>query len=120
MSSKLDLKETVYESVIVISLAGMLDGHTAPILDSHLERMAATKHFQVVFELRNLTYISSAGVGLLINYFQQAESEVKQGRIGKIAIASPSDVVSEVFSLLGLEALIECFPTREEAVAAVR
>ena len=55
------------ESILVIPLEGRLDSFTAPAIRREIERLrAAQEHEALVFEAKNLTYISSTGLRVIM------------------------------------------------------
>jgi anti-anti-sigma factor len=68
-------------------------------------------YHRLVVDLAGLTYIASAGVGIMINYFQQVSEKG-----GCLHIACPTPSVKEIFNLLGLEALLRIFADRDTAI----
>ncbi|MFW5845569.1 MAG: STAS domain-containing protein [Planctomycetota bacterium] len=111
MASKLDIRTEDHGPVCVISLTGMLDGHTAPALERELHLLHEQGCRRMVMDLAGLTYIASAGVGIMINYFQQVSQDG-----GNLRIARPSPTVKEIFSLLGLETLLSIHTDLDEAI----
>jgi anti-sigma B factor antagonist len=67
-----------------------------------------------VLDLSNITYLNSAGLGLLVNIRQK----VKQGR-GKLAICGLSPRMMDLFKSCCLERLFLIVKTRAQALAEV-
>ena len=67
-----------------------------------------------LFDLSEMTYLSSAQVALIVRVWKAVRA-----REGQLAIACPNDVVCDVLSLAGLDKLIEVAPTREAARQAL-
>ena len=79
-----------------LTLAGRLDTNTAPELDAALNRVLAnTKVARLVFDLRQLDYLSSAG----IRCFIRARKAIEPGG-GEVAIVNPQPPVRKVLDIV--------------------
>jgi anti-sigma B factor antagonist len=113
MTTKLDLRTSQHDQVCILHCQGMLDGHTAPDFDRTLGDLVEQRHDRIVLDLAGLTYIASAGVGVMINYLQQL-----QNHGGCLHIANPTTAVGEIFNLLGLQTLLQIHDDLDAAVQA--
>ncbi len=100
--------------VLVLHLAGRLDGVSSPAIGAELSE-AVRANPAVVIDLEALDYVSSAGLRVLI----KAAKEAKAAQT-KLALAAPGPVVREVFEISGFGTFLAIFPQRAEAVAHVR
>ena len=88
----IEIKRNAGETII--ELAGRLDTNTAPVLDKTLkEDFGDVKN--LVFNLKGLEYISSAGLRVLL-YTQQ-----KMQKIGSMKLKNVCEEVMEVFEMTG-------------------
>ena len=79
---------------IVIDVAGRLDTTTAPTLDKTInENIASSK--MLVLDLKELTYISSAGLRVLLS------AQKKMQQIGSMKVKNVCEEVMEVFEMTG-------------------
>jgi len=80
-----------------ISLAGRLDTHTAPQLDSELARLLSErgKLARLVFDLGELEYLSSAGIRCFVRARKAIEPEG-----GKVALVNPQPAVRKVLEIV--------------------
>ncbi len=115
MSTSLDISENSVDEVLVVSLTGTLDGHTYMELESFLSAKLESNIKRFVIVLKEVTYIASAGVGVLINYMKQCK-----GQEGALEVAEPSKSVSEVLQILGLDALMTLHTDTNNAVEAAK
>jgi anti-anti-sigma factor len=101
--------------VLVVGLEGELDaywaGETRDALWSHLER----GQYRIVLDLSGLTYLSSAGLRILLQ-LQQRISSLR----GALGLAAPQPFVREVLDASGFARALRLFGTVAEATAAVR
>ncbi len=103
------------KDVLVISLKGRLDAVTTPVLEKDLtELMGAGEKF-LVLNLRDLEYISSAGLRAILAATKRLKE--KQGRL---LLASLKSVVREVFDISGFSSIIPVFETVDGAIASRR
>jgi anti-anti-sigma factor len=79
-----------------LALAGRLDTHTAPELDQELDRVLHAGDIQqLIFDLTELEYLSSAG----IRCFVRARKFIEP-RGGKVAIVNPQPGVRKVLDIV--------------------
>ncbi len=99
--------------VSVISVKGYVDTTTSTELEDSLKRLLSKGQYDIVIDLGNVNYISSAGWGIFI-------SEIKEIREngGDLKLAAMIGDVYEVFELLEFQTILESFDTVEEAVGS--
>ncbi len=83
--------------IVLIKVTGYIDAHTFEELENEIQGKFAAKQFKILVDLSNVPYISSAGAGVFIGAFPQA-----QENDGNIVLLNPSKNVLDVFELLGL------------------
>ena len=76
--------------------------------------LATNKPPMMIFDLSDVPYMDSAGIGVLINYYVSAE---RNGR--KMALAGVNERVDALLVLTKVQKLLRSFSTVDEAVAAV-
>jgi anti-sigma B factor antagonist len=103
------------EGVSVIDLKGYLDAHTAPDLENAFQRLLTDKKFNIVVNCKDLTYISSAGLGVFMAFIE----DVRKNK-GDIKLTNMSPKVYNVFDLLGFPILYEIYKDEREAVIRFR
>jgi anti-anti-sigma factor len=100
-------------ATLILDLTGVLDGHTIVDLEPHADAAVAAPAATVVVHLAGISFMSSAGVGVLIALNHQL-----RGRGRKLRLAGPSAGVAEVFDILGLAAVVAVHKDLAEALAA--
>jgi anti-sigma B factor antagonist len=97
--------------VSVISVKGYVDTTTSTDLEESLKRLLGNGRYDIVIDLGEVSYISSAGWGIFI-------SEIKDIREngGDLKLAAMIGDVYEVFELLEFQTILESYDTVEEAV----
>jgi anti-sigma B factor antagonist len=103
------------EGFSVLELKGYLDAHTAPDLENTFQKLLTDKKFNIVVNCRDLTYISSAGLGVFMAYIE----DVRKNK-GDIKLTNMSAKVYNVFDLLGFPVLYEIFKDEQEAISKFR
>ncbi len=98
-------------SVSVIDLKGYLDAHTAPDLENTFNKLLDENKYQVVVNFNDLTYISSAGLGVFMAYV-----ETMRENSGDIKFSNMKESVYNIFDLLGFPVLYEFFNDEAEAI----
>ena len=82
-------------SEFIISLKGRLDTNTSKELDKKVSELTFDSNL-VIFDFKELDYISSAGLREILNIKKRLDSEGK-----KLEIHNINDVIKEVFSITG-------------------
>jgi anti-sigma B factor antagonist len=99
------------DSVNVLELKGYLDAHTAPKLEEAFQNLLKSQRFNIVVNCRDLSYISSAGLGVFMAFIE----DVRKNR-GDIKLSNMTPKVFNVFDLLGFPLLYEIVKDEQEAV----
>ncbi len=99
------------EAVSILDLKGYLDAHTAPELEQAFQKHLDDKRYNIVVNFRDLSYISSAGLGVLMQFIEDIRNND-----GDIKLSNMSNRVYNVFDLLGFPMLYEIFKEEDEAV----
>lgn len=102
-----------YKRVTVMAVSGRVDSATAPDLEAELKKLVDADKTQIVLDLKDVEYMSSAGLRAMVSTLKA----VKRVN-GDLRLASPSARVEEVLRLAGLTSIFSIHPSREEAVAS--
>lgn len=106
---KIEVREN--NKVNILDLKGYLDAHTAPELEKMFQALIDKKQFDIVVNCRDLTYISSAGLGVFMAYIEDVRKND-----GDIKLSNMSSKVFNVFDLLGFPLLYEITGDESDAV----
>ena len=101
--------------IAVVAYEGSLTiGFTADLLEEGIVKVLATDAKGLVLDLRKLTYLDSAGVGVIVGCAKKA------GELGKVVkiVLQPISVASRIFKVTQLERAFEIFEDLEHAVAS--
>jgi anti-sigma B factor antagonist len=99
------------QGLVVLSLEGYLDAHTAPEFEKAVETEYEAGRVRLVVECSRLTYISSAGLGVFMSFIDEI-----RGAGGDIKICGLAPKVFQVFDILGFSALFDIVPDLPAAV----
>jgi anti-sigma B factor antagonist len=98
-------------AVSVVGLSGSLDINTVTDFETLLSDLFKQRRFKIVLNLEKLTYISSAGIGVLIGSIK----EFRKNR-GDIKLSNVGPEIYKVFDLLELPRLFQLLKTEQDAV----
>ena len=99
--------------VCVLRISGYLDGHTYQDFEARLGELLDAEQYSIVVDFEKLNYISSAGLGAILN----AHTRLREQN-GDLKIASLSEKTQRLFDLLGFSHVLSVYDTAEAAVQA--
>jgi anti-anti-sigma factor len=111
MSEILQITREKRDAIDVVCMSGRLDTNTAIEADVELKKIIASGSLQIVLNFKNLNYISSSGLRIMILALR--EMKKRQGDV-KLACLRPS--VKEILHIAGFDRLFSLYETEEEAV----
>ena len=106
-----NIKRNDYEDYSTLHLSGFLDAHTAPDLEGEFEKLASEQRFKAVVNFSDLTYISSAGLGVFMGCIENFREHK-----GDIKMSNMTPKIYRVFDLLGFPALYDIVDKEDQAV----
>ncbi|NPV66917.1 MAG: STAS domain-containing protein [Anaerolineae bacterium] len=109
----MEIKTSELKRVTLLEVSGRIDSTNANELGEALNAAIDSGRTQIVLDLANVDYMSSAGLRELVS----ALKKVKRGT-GDLRLASVSGRVLEVLELAGLDTIFEIYPTQVEAVGS--
>jgi anti-anti-sigma factor len=109
----LTVNSETQSNVQVINVNGRVDGFSAPQLDEALQSAIKGKHYQIVVDLQDTEFLSSAGMRALL----KARVEV-QDRKGDLRLANPSNFILDALKLVGLDKLFKIYDSRQAALTS--
>ena len=108
-----DFKVTIRErndTIHILELKGYLDAHTTPILEDAFQKLLNEKKFRIIVNCKELTYISSAGLGVFMAFIEDVRAEQ-----GDIKMSDMNPKVFNIFDLLGFPMLYDILSNEDEA-----
>ena len=97
--------------VVSLSFKGRLDAVSAPDAEKEVNAVLSAGSNQLLISLKDLEYISSAGLRVLL----VAAKGIRSSN-GKIILCSLSDNVKEVFEISGFSSIFNIVDSEEEAL----
>lgn len=99
--------------IAIITPEGRIDSSNAHELRRALGSILDANNTNLVIDLHNVDYISSAGLREIVSAFKRAR---QQG--GDVRLCSANLRVREVFELAGLNSIMELFESQDEALSS--
>ena len=94
----------------IVSLSGRLDAMSSPDLEKVLMELIDNGVLSILLDLREIIYISSAGLRTILMAAQKLFGK------GKIVITNPKVEVKEVLEMTGFDTIMPIFDSMEEAL----
>jgi len=111
----MQITERTEENIPVVSITGDIDLESSPKLRDFLKPKSVKKTPALLLDFAGVNYIDSSGLATLIEYYQSV-----QGFKGKLALASLSPRVKNVFEIVRLEQIFSLYPDIPSALAALK
>lgn len=109
----MDISTQQVKNVSVMTVKGRVDSATAPDLENALKQLVEGDKTQIVLDLKDVEYMSSAGLRAMVSTLKS----VKRVN-GDLRLCSPSPRVAEVLRLAGLNSIFSIYPTQADAVGS--
>ncbi len=109
--SPLEITVQTMTRVDLVTVSGRVDSSSAPELDGKLKEIMGNGRYQIVLDLANVNYMSSAGLRTLVAALRECKNHN-----GDVRLSPPSERVAEVLELAGLASM---FSTYEDTLTAV-
>jgi anti-anti-sigma factor len=113
VNSEFHVEEHTQGTAVVIAVSGELDLRTSPELEVRLERVFNTDAELVILDLRQIEFMDSTGLRVLLAAHQRAHGS---GR--RFALVRGADQVERVLTLTGVRALLTVVDAPEELLTA--
>jgi anti-sigma B factor antagonist len=88
-----------------------LDAHNSEDLKAEMNRLFATGSKELIVDLKDVRFIDSSGLGVLVSGFKNAST-----RQGSLKLASLQTQVKSMFELTRLHRVFDIFQTVDEAL----
>lgn len=98
---------------VVLAVRGDVDIATAPALRAGLAA-AVERYPVVVVDLRDVGFMDSTGLGILVASYNRAAA-----RGGQLVVARPQRIVRNALRLVQVDHVIDVYDTLDAAIAAV-
>ncbi|MCX6235732.1 MAG: STAS domain-containing protein [Bacteroidetes bacterium] len=101
MSEILEISKSFDHQILVLNLRGRIDAYWSSQLGSYLDDSIREGHYDIRLNMKEISYISSAGIRVLLNYFKQLH-DIN----GSLTLNEISDNVRTVLEMVGLRSLL--------------
>lgn len=112
--SRLTIQAEKEDKAVILIASGRVDGTTVSILQSAVQEQIEAGETILVFNLEDLSYVSSAGLRVFLMATRSANAED-----GKVILFGLREHVAQVFEISGFTSILSIYKTRREALAEV-
>jgi anti-sigma B factor antagonist len=106
--------------VRLIEVHGELDLSTSTQFEGPLEEAVRSDDAAVLIDLADCQFIDSTGIALVVRAWQRVDAAAGNGGNGDLVLCCQNEQVRRILEVTGLEHSLRVFPTRDDAVAALR
>ena len=103
------------KSCELITLSGQIDSATAPDLEETLVDLIKAGKRNMVLNMKDVTFVSSAGMGALMSAQIKIRRRIPKGRV---VLSEVPDPLRDTFELVGMHHLFEFYDRDVEAVGS--
>lgn len=108
----MEIDARVSGSVLICSVGGELDHHTAEEFKSFVDHhMANNPVKHLLLDLSRLSFMDSSGIGVLIGRYKRVKLSG-----GKVVVTNENKQVSRIFEISGIYEIISSYPSIDEAL----
>ncbi len=100
-----------HKDITLLAVKGFLDTNTAPEFEKAFQSVLAEKKFNLIIDLRETSYISSAGWGIFVGEIKRIRTQK-----GDLFLVSMSPEVTDAYELLQFNTILKSFPNVEQAM----
>lgn len=110
----MEIKTTLLKRCSLIAIKGRVDSSTAPQLKAEIEEITERGNFKLVFDMKEMDFLSSAGIFVLVN----AQKNCKRFNRGKVVLADLPARIKSTLDLAGLIPYFDVFDSPTQAVGS--
>ena len=114
MANKLEIIEERVDDKLVMTPVERVDSAVARDFEEAVSNRVAEGNLHIVVDFSQLSFISSAGMRVLLLAAKKLRSG---GRNGSLVLCNMRDSIREIFSISGFDRIITIDNTREDALA---
>ncbi len=101
------------DGITVLTLSGEVDYESAGALAGAMPPADPSAGVRIVIDLSSVTFMDSSGINTLVTAYQTTRAAE-----GWLRIAGARGPALRIVQMVGLDALVSCHPTVEDAVTA--
>jgi anti-sigma B factor antagonist len=106
------IRSKLHEDTAVLYPKGHLDAHNVDRFEKEMVKLIASKVVNIIINCKELNYISSAGMGIIMGYLDEIREKG-----GDIKLCCVDERVYEIFDLVGFTEIYDFLDSEETAVA---
>lgn len=110
----MDVTTTEFKRSDLVKAGGRIDSQTAPQLAESFEAVMDAGRYQIVFDMADVTFVSSAGLRVMID----VQKKCKRWNRGELVLVSVSPEVRSAMDLVGFVPLFQFFDDATTAVGS--
>lgn len=110
----MDFEITEYKRSTVIYTSGRIDSYTAPEVEEAFNQLIEKGQYNIIFDMRDVTFVSSAGWWALI----RIQKEVKKMNRGELVLVKLDERIKESMDLVGIAPYFRIYNELIDAVGA--
>ena len=110
----MNLDTAIENGVLILKPDGRIDGSNAFEFQSSIDEAVGEDDIAVILDLSDLTYISSAGLRVILLLAKKMRSQNSQ-----LLLCSIANTVKDVFEISGFGRIIPTYDSRADAIGAV-
>jgi anti-sigma B factor antagonist len=110
----MDFEITEYKRSTVIYTSGRIDSYTAPEVEEALNQLMEKGQNNIVFDMGDVTFVSSAGWWALI----RIQKELKKMNRGELVLVKLDERIRESMDLVGISPYFTVYDDLLEAVGS--
>ncbi len=111
----MDFEVTEYKRSTVLYTSGRIDSYTAPEVEAALSQLIEKGQYNIIFDMRDVTFVSSAGWWALI----RIQKEVKKLNRGELVLVKMDERIRESMDLVGIGPYFQIYDDLLEAVGNI-
>lgn len=103
---------TEYKHCDLMQISGRIDSYSAPQIAQALQALITDERYNIVIDMKDVTYISSSGILAFVNI----QRRFKRQNRGKLVFAGTPTLIYSAFELAGFHKLFDFFDNVVSAV----
>ena len=107
----LDIETLQQEGIEIFVPGGAIDMSNIAEFERQLKPACSAPNARVIVDCARITYLNSSSIGLFYKFFNTCRSQS-----GEFALCSVNEKIHDIIRLLGLDKVLEMYPTREAAI----
>lgn len=109
----MDISSQIKGEIVILDISGEIDLYNAPEIKDIINKLIEQKKYNVIINLKEVTYIDSSGIGALISSL----SNLRKYQ-GGLKIINVFASVKKVFELTKLTSFFEIYDSEDEALSS--